>query len=87
MTKPVTWSLVSSESLLSEFFVASVLDSVYLESVRVAVDVMVLGEEVGDWVDSEGDEQSGVNHDLLIWNLGTRNEHEVLRHVMGHLWS
>ena len=48
---------------------------------------MVLSEEIGDWIDGEGDEKSGVDHNLLIWNLGARDEHEVLRHIMSHLWS
>tara|TARA_B110000305_G_C19310800_1_gene573888 strand:+ start:78 stop:512 length:435 start_codon:yes stop_codon:yes gene_type:complete len=78
---------VSSEGLLSKFLIASVLDGVDLKSMRVAIDIMILREEIRDWVDSEGDEQSGVNHDLLIWNLGARDEHEVLRHVMSHLWG
>ena len=69
---------MSSEGLLSKFLIASVLDGVDLKSMRVAIDIMVLREEIRDWVDSEGDEQSGGNHDLLIWNLGARDEHEVL---------
>ena len=75
---------MSSEGLLSKFLIPSVLDGVDLKSMRVAIDIMILREEIRDWVDSEGDEQSGVNHDLLIWNLGARDEHEVLRHVMSH---
>ena len=78
---------MSSESLLSEFLVTSVLDCVDLESVRVAVDEVRFGEEVRDWVHHEGDGQSCVDHDLLVWDLGTRDEHEVLRHVVSHLWS
>jgi len=62
---------VSSEGLLSEFLISSVFDGVYLESVGMAVDVMVLSEEIRDWIDSEGNEKGCVYHNLLIWDLST----------------
>jgi len=87
LTEPVTWGLVSSEGLLSELLVTSVLDGVDLKSVRVAVDEVRLGEEVGDWVHHERDGQGSVDRDLLVWDLGARDEHEVLGHVVSHLRS
>lgn len=36
----------SSESLLTEFLIATILYSVHFKSVRVTVDVMVLGEQI-----------------------------------------
>jgi len=87
LVEPVTWSLVSSESLFSELLVTSVLHSVDLESVRVAVDEVVLREEVGHWVDGQSDGEGHVDHHLLVWNLGSGDEHEVLRDVMSHLRS
>jgi len=87
LTKPVSWSLVSSESLFSEFLVTSVLDSVDFESVRVAVDEVRFGEEVRDWIHHERDGQGCIDHDLLVWNFSARHEHQVLRHVMSHLRS
>jgi len=86
LSEPVTWSLVSSESLFSEFLVSTVFDSVHFESVGVTVDIMVLGEQVRHWVDSGNDSKGHAKHDLGIWNLSSGNEHEVLRNVMSHLW-
>ena len=77
---------MSSESLFSEFLVTSVLHGVDLESVRVTIDEVRFSEEVRDWVHHGGDCQSGVDHDLLVWNLRSGDEHEVFRHVMSHLW-
>ena len=78
LVEPVTWGLMSLEGLLTELLVATILHGVGLESVRVAVEVMVLGEEVRDWIHGESDEQSGVDHNLLVWYLGTRHEHQIL---------
>lgn len=87
MTEPVTWDLVSLEGLFSELLVATVLDSVHLESVRVAVDVMILREEIRDWVEGSDQGQGEAKDDLGVWNLGSGNVSEVLRNVMGHLWG
>ena len=87
MTEPVTWSLMGSESLFSELLVSSVLDSVHFESVGVAVDVVVLCEEVGDWIAGSDDGKSHAKNDLGVRNLGSGNVHEILRNVMGHLRS
>ena len=87
MTEPVTWDLVGLEGLFSELLVATVLDSVYLESVGVAVDVVILGEEVRDWVEGSDEGQGEAKHDLGVWDLGSGNVSEVLRNVMGHLWG
>jgi len=87
VVEPVTWGLVGSESLLSEFLVTSVLHSVDFESVRVAVDIVILSEEVGNWVDGQGDSEGRVDHHFLVWDLGSGDEVEILRDIMGHLWS
>ena len=87
LIEPVTWCLVSSEHLLSKLLVTSVLHCVHLKSVRVAVDEVIFGEQVGYWVDSETDGEGHVDHHLLVGKLGSRNEHEVLRNIMGHLWG
>ena len=60
---------MSSESLFSELLVSSILNSVDLKSVRVAVDVMVLGKEIGDWVESEHNEQTHGEDNLGVWDL------------------
>ena len=65
-TEPVTGNLVSLEGLLSELLVATVLDSVHFESMRVSVDHMVLGEEVGDGVHEASDTEDHSGLDLLI---------------------
>ena len=78
---------MSSESLFSELLVTSVLDGVHFESVGVAVDVMVLGEEVGDWIAGSDNGERHANDDLGVWNLGSGDVHEILRNVMSHLWG
>ena len=85
MTEPVTWGLVSSESLFSELLVSSVLDGVHFESVGVAVDVVVLGEEVGDWIAGSNNGKGHAKHDLGVWNLRSGDVHEILGNVMSHL--
>jgi len=78
LSEPVTWSLVSSKGLLSEFLVATVLDCIDLKSVRVAVDIMVLGEEIRHWIHSGDDSKSHAKNDLGVWHLGSSNEHKIL---------
>ena len=75
------------ESLLTELLVTTILHGVGLESVRVAVDVMVLREEIGDWEDGEGDCEGNVDLHLHVWNLSLRDEVKVLRDIMSHLRS
>ena len=64
--KPVSAGLVGLEGLFSELLVATVLDSVEFKSVRVGVHIMVLGKQVGDWVDSSDDAQQHSNNNLSI---------------------
>jgi len=69
LTEPVTWDLVSSEGLFSEFLVATILNGIDFESVGVAVDIMVLGKEIGDWVASGNNGESDAEDDLGVWDL------------------
>ena len=62
---------MSFECLLSEFLVSSILNCIDLKSVGVAVDIVILSEEIRDWIDSHGDSESGVNHNLLVWYLSS----------------
>ena len=48
----ISGRFVGSESLLTELLIYSILDCVNFKSVRVAVDVMVLGEQIRDWIES-----------------------------------
>lgn len=73
------------EGLLSELLVATVLDSVHLESVGVGVDVMVLGEQVGDGVEGSGQDQDHGDNDLGVGHLRGTQVGDVLRHIVGHL--
>ena len=77
------------EHLLSELLVAlgTALDGVDLESVRVGVHVMVLGEEIRHGVEGKDDAANHANNNLLVWDLGSGNVGEVLRNVVGHLRS
>lgn len=84
-TEPVTGNLVSLEGLLSELLVATVLDGVHLESVRVGVDEMVLGEQVGDGVHEASDTEDHSGLDLLIGSLSVTNVGDVFGDIMGHL--
>jgi len=60
---------VSLEHLLTELFVATGFDGVELETVGVGVYIMVLGEQVRNWVESGNDCQHHANDDLLIWSF------------------
>lgn len=55
--------------LLSELLVTSVLNCVDLESMRVAVDIMVLSEHVRDRVQCGHDSADHVDDDFGIWHL------------------
>jgi len=78
---------VGLEHLFSELLVASVFDSVHLESVGVAVDVVVLGEEVADGVDGCTNGESHADDNLGVRHLVSSNEAEVLGDIMSHLRS
>ena len=78
---------MGSPHLFSELFVSTVFDCIYFESVGVAVDVMVLGEHVGDWIDGCNYTEQHVDNDLGVWNLVSSDESKVFRNIMGHLWS
>lgn len=79
------------EGLLSELLVTSVLDGVELESVRVGVDVMVLGEQVGHWVNSADNTQNHTDNNLRVGDLGLAEVGDVFSDIVGHLgcggWS
>ena len=86
-TEPVAGGLVRLEHLLTELLVAARLHSVQLETVRVGVHVMVLREQVGDWV--EGCDHTEHHHedDSLIGLLVLAEVGNVLGDVVGHLWG
>jgi len=78
---------VGLEGLLTEFLVAARLHGVHLQSVRVGVHEMVLGEQVRHWVEGGDDAQSHHEHDLGVWHLGATEVADVLSDIVGHLWS
>ena len=84
---PVSEGLVSLESLLTELLVASFFNCVELHSVRVAVNVMVLGEQVRHWVDGEDHGEHHHNDNTVVWSLVLAKEGDVLGDVVSHLWS
>lgn len=86
-TEPVTSSLVSSEGLLSELLVSTVLDGVDFESVGVGVDEMVLGEEVGDGVHHADHTENHSALNLLIGTLSVTEIGDVFGDIVGHLGS
>ena len=75
------------EHLLTELLVATRLDGVQLETIRVGVHVVILGEEVGDWVEACNNTQHHGDDDLLIWLLAVTKVGDVLGDVVSHLWS
>jgi len=86
-SEPVSVSLVSSEHLLAEFLVSTVFDSVHFESVGVSVDVMVLGEQVRDWVENEGESADHTENNLSVGDLVSSEESDVFRNIVSHLGS
>ena len=78
---------MSLEHLFTEFLVASILDSVQLESVGVGVDVVLLGEQVRNWVESSDDAEDHADDDKGVWHLVSSKEGDVLCHIVGHLRS
>jgi hypothetical protein len=53
--------------------------------VGVGVDVMVLGEHVGDGVEDHGGHQDHTEDDLGVGDLVSSKESDVFRNIMGHL--
>jgi hypothetical protein len=86
-TEPVSVSLVSSEHFLAEFLVSTVLDSVHFESVRVSVDVMVLGEQVRNGVENEGESADHTENNLGVGDLVSSEESDVFGNIVSHLGS
>ena len=84
-TEPIAVGLVGLEHLLTEFLVATALDGVQLETVRVGVHVMVLGEEVRNGVERGDNTEHHEDDDLLIWLLVLAEVGDVLSDVVGHL--
>ena len=75
------------EHLLTELLVATGLHCVALKSVRVSVDVMVLGEHVRDGQEGCNNSEHDADDDLLIAGLVLTKVRDVLSDVMGHLWG
>ena len=73
------------EHLFTELFVATRLDSVEFEPVRVGVDVVGLGEHVRDRVERGDDSEHHADDDLLIRGLVLSKERDVLGDIVGHL--
>lgn len=76
---------MSLEHLLTELFVATRLDGVQLEAIRVRVDVMILGEQVRDRVEGGDNTEHHEDDDLLIGLLILTQVGDVLCDIMGHL--
>ena len=75
------------EHLFAELLVASVFDGVDLESVRVGVDVVLLGEDVADGVEGGHHAQDHRNDHHGVGNLVSAEERNILSDVVGHLWG
>ena len=68
-TKPVSTGLVSLESLLSKLLVATILNCVNFKSVGVSVNVMVLCEQVRDWVEGGDNAKSHTKYNFCVWDF------------------
>lgn len=69
LAHPVTWDFVSLEHLFSKFLVAAVFDCIDLESVRVSVDVMVLGEQITHGEECRYDSSNHADDNYCVGNL------------------
>jgi hypothetical protein len=78
---------VGLEGLLSELLVATVLDSVHFKSVGVRVNVMVLGEEVRNGVESCNNAEGHTEDDLGVRNLMAAEVRDVFSDIVSHLGS
>jgi len=76
---------VRLEHLFSELLIAAILHCVHLKPVRVCVHVMVLGEEVADWVESSNNESNHAYDNLCIGSLRCSYKLEVFGDIMSHL--
>ena len=85
LTEPITLSLVSLEGLFTELLVATVLDSVEFETVRVRVDKMVLGEHVRHGVEHSGHTEHHQDNKLVIRDLLLAEVSNVLCDIVSHL--
>lgn len=85
LTEPVSRDFVGSEGLFSEFLVATALEGIDLKSVGGAVDEMILSEKVRDGEHGSANCHDHQENHLSVGHLGSGNEHEVFRDVMGHL--
>ena len=73
------------EHLLTELLVAAGLDSVELQSVRVGVHVVILGEHVRERVERGDDSEHDADDDLLVGLLVLAEVGDVLGDVVSHL--
>ena len=78
---------MGSEGLFSELLVATGLEGIDLQSVGSTVDHVVLGEQVADGVHSASHSDGHDQNHLGVRDLGSGDEHEVLRDVVSHLRS
>jgi len=69
VSKPVPCNFVAFEHLLSEFLVASIFHCVDFESVRVGVNVVILGEEVANRIEDCNHKEAEIDDHLLVWNF------------------
>jgi len=76
---------VSLKSLFSKLLVASVLDCVNFEPVRVSVDEMVLSEHVGDGVYGADDAEHHDNDKFGVGNLALGEVGQVFCNIVRHL--
>lgn len=57
------------KGLLAELLVATTFDCVYLKTMRVGVNIVVLGEQVGHWVYSSNGCQEHADENFSVWYL------------------
>ena len=76
---------MSLESLFSKLLVASVLDCVNFEPVRVKVDEIVLSEHVGNGVHSADDAEHHNNDHFCVRNLALSEVGQVFCNIVRHL--
>src|SRR5579875_2701074 len=83
-SKPVTWNFMTFEHLLSELLIATILDCVEFQSVRVCVDIMILSEEVTNRVECSNQKSNHAQNQLCVRDFTSSQVHQILRNIMGH---
>ena len=86
-TKPVSVCLVGLKGLLSKLLVTTVLNCVDFKSVWVCVNIMILCEQIRNWVESSNNAKGHHKYNFCVRNFWMSEIWDVLCNVVSHLRS